>query len=93
MLKGEGVILKRAMQIGLRGVARVARLGEQREICETEPGDERGAVAQAGESATARGARPRKRNACCDQTNSQCRQANRGSAHAAKAATFMTRMP
>ncbi len=40
MIKGAGMILQSRMQISLRGVAGVARLAEQREVGQTQLGDQ-----------------------------------------------------
>jgi hypothetical protein len=47
VLKGARVILKCRMQIGLREVARVARLGEQCKVCKGQAGRQ-GAICRSG---------------------------------------------
>ena len=47
MLKGARVILKCRMQIGLRAVARVARLGEQCKVCKGQA-RRQGAICRSG---------------------------------------------
>jgi hypothetical protein len=85
------MILKRGMQIGLRRVARVTRLGEEREIRQAESGDELGALTQARMNATAAGARRGERKARGNQSNSQGGQANRGWTHDHKVAALVAR--